>query len=114
MVKRIYIYLVLFATLMMVIGGSISTFSAIASIVAPEGYYMSYPEYVQVYHTNYGETKEVTKTKEELQEEYEMHIFREKELEKTRNINRLLQSLGWVLVPLPIFIFTSRHLKKKE
>ncbi|NTW05512.1 MAG: hypothetical protein HGA27_05290, partial [Peptococcaceae bacterium] len=47
-VKSIYLYLVLFATLMMIIGGSVSAFMAIADIVYPAPYYQSYQEFISM------------------------------------------------------------------
>ncbi|MDW7675133.1 MAG: hypothetical protein SCK28_11425, partial [Bacillota bacterium] len=44
-IKNVYVYLVLFATLMMVIGGSVASFMAIADIIAPAPYYQSFEDY---------------------------------------------------------------------
>jgi hypothetical protein len=44
-IKNAYVYLVLFATLMMIIGGSVSAFMAIADIVAPAPYYQSFEDF---------------------------------------------------------------------
>jgi hypothetical protein len=40
-----YIYLVLFATLMMIIGGSVGAFMAVADIVSPVPYYQTFEEF---------------------------------------------------------------------
>ena len=45
MIRHFYTYLVLFATLMMVIGGGISIFMAAADLVSPPSYYQSFEEY---------------------------------------------------------------------
>ena len=47
-IRHLYTYLVLFATLMMVIGGGISIFMAAADLVSPQGYYQSYQDYKQI------------------------------------------------------------------
>ena len=44
-IKNVYIYRVLFATLMMTIGGSVGVFMAAADIVAPAYYYQSFEDY---------------------------------------------------------------------
>ena len=47
-IKSVYIYLVLFATLMMTIGGSIGAFMALADFIAPTPYYQTFEEYSAV------------------------------------------------------------------
>ncbi len=47
MIRKVYVYLVLFATLMMVIGGSVSAFMAAADLVAPAPYHQTYAEFRQ-------------------------------------------------------------------
>ena len=44
-IRHLYTYLVLFATLMMVIGGGISIFMAAADLVSPPSYYQSFEDY---------------------------------------------------------------------
>jgi Ca2+/Na+ antiporter len=44
-IRNVYIYLVLFATLMMTIGGSVGAFMAIADIIAPAPYYQTFEEF---------------------------------------------------------------------
>lgn len=117
MIAKIYIYLVSFATLMMVIGGGIGLFSAIANIVAPTNYYMSYSDYVQTYHSteeNKDTHNKETLSKEAIQLDYEQYMEKEKEVEKTRNINSLIHSFGWILIPLPIFFFMQRRIRVEK
>ena len=45
MIKNVYIYLVLFATLMMTIGGSVAAFMAVADIYAPVAYHQSFEDF---------------------------------------------------------------------
>ncbi|GAA3325882.1 hypothetical protein GCM10020331_059550 [Ectobacillus funiculus] len=46
MVKHLYYYLVLFATLMMSIGGSVGIFfMSVADYVSPNSYYQSFTDY---------------------------------------------------------------------
>lgn len=106
--KNIYTYLVLFATLMMIIGGSVGAFMAGADILSPAPYYESFDEYKQ-WNT---EDKEVDM--EELKLKYEAMIESNKAQSLQRSINTLIKSFGWILIPLPIFIYFQRRLKKKE
>ncbi|MDI6879339.1 MAG: hypothetical protein QMD16_08205, partial [Desulfitobacteriaceae bacterium] len=45
MLKTAYIYIVLLATLMMTIGGSVAAFMAVADIVAPPAYHQTFEDY---------------------------------------------------------------------
>ena len=118
MIKKVYFYLVLFATLMMTIGGGVAAFMAIADMVAPAGYYQSFAEYKQ-----YGGEKlqsgqsatEVNKlTEDQLKARYDAMVTAEKERQIDRATNSLIKSLGWIIIPFPIFIFFQRKLRGKE
>ena len=67
-IKSVYIYLVLFATLMMTIGGSVGAFMAIADIVSPTPYYQTFEEYKMRDMVKPG-VDENNEVKEELSEE---------------------------------------------
>src|SRR5665648_210777 len=45
MIKTVYVYLILFATLMMTIGGTVAAFMAVADIVAPTANYQTFDQY---------------------------------------------------------------------
>lgn len=63
MIKTVYVYLILFATLMMTIGGTVAD---------------------------------------------------EKSMAKERAVNSLIKSFGWIIVPLPIFLFFQARVKKQS
>ena len=116
-IKSIYIYLVLFATLMMTIGGSVAAFMAVADIVTPTPYYQSYEDY-----KNYGidkrsfegqESPENVLTEEEIRERYEAMVQTEKDRQVARAKNNLIKSFGWIVIPFPIFIYFQRKLVHK-
>src|SRR5699024_7636350 len=111
--KNIYVYLVLFATLMMTIGGSVSVFMAVADIVSPAPYYQSFEEYRQ-YGPEYDEEKIKDKTEEELQADYEKMVRNDQAQEKARAKNTLIKSFGWIVIPFPIFLYFQRRIPKKE
>ncbi len=113
--KNVYLYLVLFATLMMTIGGSVGVFMALADMVAPAPYYQTYEEYAR--NDRYkpapqeGEIKE-ERSEEELRADYEAMIRSEEERQMRRAKNSLIKSFGWIVIPLPVFILFQRKLVK--
>lgn len=112
--KSIYVYLVLFATLMMSIGGSIGVFMALADVVSPAPYHQSFEEYRQWGAAEYMDEEVVKKkTEEELVVSYEAMIKRDKEQSEQQAINALIKSFGWIVIPLPIFIYFQRRLGKQ-
>lgn len=116
MIKKVYVYLVLFATLMMTIGGGVAAFMAIADIVAPTGYYQSFEEYRQIADKEAGgsDAESVQLSEAQLQTRYEAVVKAEKERQTDRAVNSLIKSLGWIVIPLPIFIFFQRKLRLED
>jgi len=118
MVKSLFQYLVLFATLMMTIGGSVSVFMAVADIVSPSPYYQSFENYKEM-------TRNIAKdpnaqddaaqadrlSDEELRIRYDAIVEEERRNEQARAVNRLIKSLGWIVIPLPVFLYYQRRLK---
>ncbi len=120
MIKSIYYYLVLFTTLVMTIGGTVAAFMAIADIIMPDTYYQSYTEFKEmkrINETKYNDKGQViqqpTLNDEELRKEYERIIQEQADRTKSRAINSLIKSLGWIVIPLPIFIYYQRRVKEK-
>jgi hypothetical protein len=117
MIKKVYLYLVLFTTLMMMIGGSIGAFMAASDIISPTPYYQSFAEYrlyggeVKPNPTGEGETK---LSEEELRIRYDEMVASENERQILRAKNSLIKSFGWILIPLPVFIFFQRRLVRKD
>ncbi len=115
MVKKIYVYMVLFVTLMMIIGGSVAVFMAVADIVSPTLYRQSFEEYVRWQTDEEFKGDEATEnqlSREELREKYDAMILDEKENSRRWAINSLIKSFGWIVIPLPIFFFYQRKLKE--
>ncbi|MGE5545208.1 MAG: hypothetical protein ACM3UW_09580 [Bacillota bacterium] len=118
-IKNIYVYLVLFATLMMTIGGTVSAFMAIADIVAPAPYYQTFEEFkLNIREVKPGVDTETPATpaltEDELKAKYEAMVTGEKNRQINRATNSLIKSLGWIVIPLPVFIYFQRRLVTKE
>ncbi len=112
MMKNVYIYVVLFATLMMIIGGSVSAFMAVADIVTPAPYHQSFEEYRQ-----WGSEKsekpasKANLSETELKARYDALVVAENDRQVNRAKNSLVKSMGWIIIPLPVFIVFQRRLK---
>lgn len=119
MIKNVYIYLVLFATLMMTIGGTVGAFMAVADIVAPVPYHQTFEEFKRF---DFKEPRigtdttdqEANLSEEELRQQYEAMVLMESERQANRAKNTLIKSLGWILIPLPVFLYFQRRLVNKE
>ena len=121
MIKTVYVYLILFATLMMTIGGTVSAFMAASDIVSPPANYQSFEQYSSQYNGQY--TVEPVKptnvnpaqnlSQAELRTRYDQMIVEENSLAKERAVNSLIKSFGWIIVPLPIFLFFQSRVKKQ-
>jgi Ca2+/Na+ antiporter len=117
MIRNVFVYLVLFATLMMVIGGSVGVFMALADIVAPAPYYQTYEEYKQWGNEKVpgreGEDKPKL-TEAEIKANYDAMVKAETERQTIRAKNTLIKSLGWIVIPLPVFIYFQRRISRSE
>ncbi|TLS36038.1 hypothetical protein [Pseudalkalibacillus caeni] len=109
--KSVYVYLVLFATLMMVIGGGISVFMAVADMVSPQGYYQSFQEYKEMRrYDQKGEVKDISE--DLLQKEYDYIVKDDNERMEKQAKNQLIKSLGFIIIPLPVFFYFNRMRRK--
>ena len=115
-IKNIFIYLVLFATLMMTIGGSVAAFMAIADIVTPAPHHQSFEDFKRWGGDRtpypYEEMLETSITEEELRERYDRMVQEQKQIQVTRAKNSLVKSLGWIVIPLPVFLYFQRRLAR--
>jgi hypothetical protein len=53
-------------------------------------------------------------TDEELKAKYEAMVMAERENQVARAKNSLIKSFGWIVIPLPIFMFFQKNLVKKQ
>lgn len=117
MIKTVYVYLILFATLMMTIGGTVTAFMAVADIVAPPGYFQSFEQY-KLQPQYKGDPNNPVNTPQnlneaELRNRYDQMVNDEKALTQQRAINSLIKSFGWVVIPFPIFLYFQNRMKKQ-
>lgn len=106
MIKTVYVYLVLFATLMMTIGGTVAAFMSIADLISPTGYYQSFEDYKLMQLK-----QEQTLSDAELKSQYDQMVANEKKRIKERAINSLIKSFGWIVIPFPVFLYFQRRVK---
>ncbi|MFF2449743.1 hypothetical protein ACFVSW_22115 [Neobacillus sp. NPDC058068] len=112
-IRHLYTYLVLFATLMMVIGGGISIFMAAADLVSPPSYYQSYEDYMQTRQEGKAESQK-TLSDQELRANYEQAVTDEKNRNKEGAKNQIIKSLGFIVIPLPIFLYFNNMRKRNS
>jgi len=118
MIKTIYVYLILFATLMMTIGGTVAAFMAVADIVSPPASYQSFEQY-KVTPQYKGETPatpakaEPALSEAELKSRYNQMVADETSIAKGRAVNSLIKSFGWIVIPFPIFLYFQSRMKKE-
>lgn len=107
MLKNIYTYVVLFVTLMMAIGGSVSVFMGVAEYASPSIYAETYDQYKQ-------EHSLMDKNEATLRSEYE--AMKQEKIDEARAdaIRHIIQSSGWIIIPLPIFIYFQRQRNRES
>lgn len=110
--KNAYVYLVLFATLMMVIGGSVAAFMAGADLVAPAPYHQTYEEFKRWGVDKDGADQVISE--DELKERYDSMVKAERERQSIRAKNNLIKSFGWIVIPLPVFLYFQKRMEKKK
>lgn len=114
-IRHLYTYLVLFATLMMVIGGGISIFMAAADLVSPPSYYQNFEDFKQVYHDGKVPVENSEKlSDEQVRAKYEQAVEDEKNRTRERAKNQIIKSLGFIVIPLPIFFYFNNMRKKQS
>lgn len=116
MIKNVYVYLVLFATLMMTIGGSVAAFMAVADMIAPTPYHQSFEEYQRYggYEKPMREGEEEVQLSEaEARKSYDAMVLSQNQNSIERAKSNLIKSFGWILIPMPIFIYFQRRLNQK-
>ncbi|MEB1809728.1 MAG: hypothetical protein LPK26_20960 [Bacillaceae bacterium] len=117
-IRQVYHYAVAFITLVMVIGGGVFSFMAVADYVSPNAYVESFEQYKmnREYHPKF-ENSEVNReelSEEELRRQYDAMVEQQIENTKQGALNSFVKSLGWIIIPLPIFIFFQRRISREK
>jgi hypothetical protein len=83
--------------------------------VYPTPYYQSFEEYKQFDKQRDPNVDNLEKLSEtELKARYDAMVESELNRQKSRAQNTLIKSLGWIIVPLPVFVYYQRRLREKE
>ncbi|ADG06940.1 hypothetical protein [Kyrpidia tusciae] len=119
MIRRIYLYLVLFTTLMMSIGGCVGIFMSLSDIIVPRGFYQDYASYretriAQATKVAPGEPAQPVPDEATIRADYERLVADQMQEARRRGLNGLIKSLGWIVIPLPVFLWYSRKLKEDK
>ncbi|ARK29584.1 hypothetical protein [Halalkalibacter krulwichiae] len=113
MVKQVYQYAVAFITLIMVIGGGVFAFMSLADYVSPSPYLETFEEFKSMREMKSEEQMNENQLDEErLQRQYDAMVEQQIAGSKQRALNSFIKSLGWILIPLPIFIFFQRKINR--
>lgn len=114
MIRVVYTYVILFATLMMTIGGSVAAFMAIADLASPSGYYQTFEEYkLNGVAGKIPSASTVGISEDNLRENYNQMIADGKKRAQDRAMNSLIKSFGWIVIPLPVFLYYQKKLKQE-
>lgn len=114
MFNQLYKYLVMFATLMMSMGGGIGIFMGVADLVSPSPYVETFTEYKSNINIEEGYKKgqKLEISEEQIRKDYTQMIKDETNRTKEEAKNTIIKSFGFIIIPLPIFIFFTRNRKK--
>ncbi|WP_156793285.1 hypothetical protein [Fictibacillus macauensis] len=111
-VRQVYLYLVLFVTLMMSIGGAVSLFMNAADMIAPTPYHMNYDEYRSDQLD--GKNKKNPPSEEAIKAKYNAFIEDNEKRAVDDAKNSLLKSCAWLIIPVPIFLVSLRLLRRDK
>lgn len=119
MIKLVYHYAVAFITLIMVIGGGVFAFMSVADFVSPNTYIETFDEYTNMRKMENpkfenGQQGQEQISEEELKKQYDAKVNQQIENTKQRAINGFIKSLGWIIIPLPIYIFFQRRINREQ
>lgn len=91
---------------------------AAADIIAPAPYHQSFEEFKQWGLEKANPDKVVAESpklsEDQLKARYDAMVAAEKVRQVERAKNTLIKSLGWIIIPLPVFVYCQRRLKGKE
>lgn len=104
-IRRIYLYLVSFATLMMMIFGTVTFFQRVVNLAMPN------PD---VYYTPAKMAPPEGETVKQSEEEIKKQNEQEKERQRLYAIRDMINSLILVGVALPVYLYHWRKIQRAE
>lgn len=108
-IRHLYLYLVCFATLMMLIVGSVQLIMSISNIVFSEPLYQDLSSLkFQMKQSN------PDLTREEVERQAKMDLQRQELSQKHMRTRQVVNSVALIIVSLPIFIYHWRKIKHGE
>lgn len=114
-IRRTYYYLVCFATLLMMIIGSVQVVQSTLDLVMPEEYYRPTPMEMYQRHERPGvEQSEPPFSREELQEMSEEEAERMERQARRRALRSLLGNLALVLIAAPVYMYHWKKVRADE
>ncbi|WP_332692623.1 hypothetical protein [Halalkalibacter lacteus] len=116
MVKQVYHYAVAFITLIMIIGGGVFAFMSVADYVSPNTYVESFEDYKNMsgYKVEIENVEKEKLSEHEIRAQYDAMVVQQNEQSKQFALNSFIKSLGWILIPLPIFVFFQRRINREK
>ena len=112
-IRQLYHYLVCFATLMILIIGTIQFLTGLVDLIYPERYPYGRPLEIEARYAE-RKAKEPGLTREELKREVEEEQKEQERAMKRGRIRRLINSLVFMAVPAPIYAYHWRRIQRGE
>lgn len=111
-IRQVYLYLVCFATLMMLIVGSVQLIMSFVDILYPEPLY---PLAIET-KMRYTETQQKNQniSQEEIDRQLELESQQRELSMKRSNIRRVINSTALILVSLPFYLYHWRKIQHGE
>ncbi|WP_332629459.1 hypothetical protein [Halalkalibacter flavus] len=114
MVKQVYHYAVAFITLIMVISGGVFAFMSVADYISPNIYIETFEDYKSMREHKNETDHEASISESDLIAQYDAMLKQKIEYQKQSALNGLIKSLGWIFIPLPIFVFFQRKINREK
>lgn len=116
MFKQLYVYLVLFTMLLMTVGGGIAMFMGVANLVSPTANYQTFTDFKNenVTTDEKGKIAQPVLSDSELHKEYIQSINDQKNQDRDNAKHDIISSLGFIVIPFPIFLYFNRMRKNES
>ena len=85
---------------------------AAADLVSPPSYYQNYQDYKQMYDNGKGGSQNLTDA--EIRANYDQSVKEDQNRARENAKNQIIKSLGFIVIPLPIFLYFNNMRKKQK